>query len=217
MCRQTTMRGHRGVRFAVVIAATGLIALTWSVRTASAQATFEYAAESDDLVIQLSRDVGILDEDPTPLLRVYGDGTVRIHFPVYMRRAGDYTLQLDPSELQALVGSLVDGGLIDFSPEATRARMRGLAAARRAQAAPGQPRELTSRSDETTVSIEIRLRRYVPPVGAARGDVTARIVWTGAQGDAADFTTLGTLQALAAAERRLLALTEREDATRIPD
>ncbi len=42
--------------------------------------------------------------------------------------------------------------------------------------APGQPRELTSRSDETTVSIEIRLRRYVPPVGAARGDVTAQLI-----------------------------------------
>lgn len=93
--------------------------------------------------------------------------------------------------------------------------MRGLAAASRAQGALGQPGRLTTRSDDATVSIEVRLSRYVPPVGAARSDVTARIVWTGAQGNAAEFPTLGTLQALAAAERRLLALTEREDSTRV--
>ena len=179
--------------------------------------SFEYAEEPDTLVIQLSQDVGIVDADPTPLLRVYGDGLVRIHFPVYMKRAGDYTLQLDQRELQDLLASFVEGGLIDFSPEATRAQMRGLAAASRAQAPPGQPGQLTTRSDEATVSIEVRLSRYVPAVGAARSDVTARIVWTGAQGDAAEFATLDTLQALAAAERRLLALTERADAARIPD
>ena len=176
---------------AAVLVAAGLIAFGWPAYTTGAQAT--------------------------PLLRVYGDGLVRIHFPVYMKRAGDYTLQLNRRELQNLVASFVEDGLIDFSPEATRAQMRGLAAASRAQAPPGQARQLTTRSDETTVSIEIRLRRYVPPVGLARDDVTAQIIWTGAQGDAADFATLATLQALATAERRLLALTEREDATRIPD
>ena len=184
---------------------------------AIAQLSFEYAAEPEALVIQLSQDVGILDADPTPLLRVYGDGLVRIHFPAYMKRAGDYSLLLDQSELEDLIASFVEGGLIDFSPEATRAQMRGLAAASRAQAPPGQPGQLTNRSDDATVSIEVRLSRYVPSVGVARSDVTARIVWTGAQGDAADYATLAPLQALAAAERSLLALAAREDATRIPD
>ena len=98
------------------------LAVGYAVGTV-AQLSFEYAEEPNSLVIQMSRDVGILDEDPTPLLRVYGDGLVRIHFPVYMTRAGDYTLQLDPSELQDLVGSFVDGGLMDFSPEAPRVRI----------------------------------------------------------------------------------------------
>ena len=210
-----TLRGNGGARLAGVLAAAGLVALASPTRTTLAQATFVYPAEPDAIVIQLSQDLGILEADPTPLLRVYGDGLVRIHFPIYMKRAGDYTLQLDQSELQDLVASVVRGGLIDFSPEATRAQMRGLAAASRAQGAPGQPGRLTTRSDDATVSIEVRLSRYVPPVGAARSDVTARIVWTGAQGNAAEFPTLGTLQALAAAERRLLALTEREDSTRV--
>jgi hypothetical protein len=203
--------------YAAVLVSAGLIALGWPGSTAGAQLAFEYAEEPDTLVIQLSQNVGIVDADQTPLLRVYGDGLARIHFPVYMKRAGDYTLQLNPSELQELVASFVDGGLIDFSPEATRAQMRGLAAASRAQAPARQPRQLITRSDETTVSIEINLDRYVPPFGRARDDVTAHITWTGAQGDAADFATLDTLQALAAAERRLLALTARDDATRIPD
>ena len=210
-----TMRGH-GVRFVVAIAATGLTALTWSVRTASAQATFEFAAESDALVIQLSRDVGILDADPTPLLRVYGDGLVRIHFPVYMRRAGDYTLQLDPSELEDLVTLIVEDGLVDFSPEATRARMRGIDAARRAQAG-GQPGPLTFRSDPETVTIEVRLRRYTPAVGAARSNVSSTIVWSDARFSAERYPDILTLQSLAEVETRLLALVDRDDATRVQD
>ena len=212
-----TLRRQGGVRRALRLAGTAVVTLGSLASPATAQLSYEYAEEPDALVIQFSQDVGVLDPDPTPLLRIYGDGLVRIHFPVYMKRAWDYTLQLAPNELRDLVGSLVEGGLIDFSPEATRAEMRGVAAARRAQAAPGQPGQLTTRSDEVTVSIEVRLRRYVPAVGAARSDVTTRIDWTGAQGDAADFSTLRPLQALAAAERRLLALADREDATRIPN
>ena len=187
------LKGRAGGRLAVVLAVAGLIAAGWPVRTV-AQATFEYTQEPDALVIQLSQDLGILDADQTPLLRVYGDGLVRIHFPVYMKRAGDYTLQLTQSELQSLLAQFVEGGLIDFSPAATRAQMRGLAAARRAQAPPGQPRPLTMRSDPTTVTIEVRLSRYVPPVGATRTDVATRIVWTGAQGDSIEFPTLEALQ-----------------------
>ena len=211
------MKAPRDARRALLLVAAGVAAVGALAVTIVAQANFEYAAEPDTLIVQLSRNVGILDADPTPLLRVYGDGVVRIHFPAYMKRAGDYTLQLDPGELRTMVASIVEGGLIDFNPEATRAQMRGLAAASRAQAPLGQPAQLTTRSDEATTSIEIRLSRYVPPVGAARDNVTAQIVWTGAQGDAADFATLPTLQALATAERLLLALTEREDATRIPE
>ena len=153
---------------AAVFVAAGLLALGWPGSTAGAQLTFEYAEEPDALIIQLSQNVGIVDADQTPLLRVYGDGVVRIHFPVYMKRAGNDTLQLSRSELQNLVASFVEGGLIDFSPEATRAQMRGLAAASRAQAPARQPRQLTTRSDETIVSIEVNLNRYVPP-SAGRG------------------------------------------------
>lgn len=202
---------------AAVLLAVGLIGLGWPHFSAFAQLAFEYAEEPDVLIIQMSQNVGIENEDQTPLLRIYGDGLVRIHFPVYMKRAGNYTLQLTQRELQSLVESFVTSGLIEFSPEATRAQMRGLAAESRAQAPTRQPRQLSTRSDETLVSIEINLNRYVPAVGRARNDVTTRISWAGAQGDAADFASLDPLQALAAAERRLLALTERDDATRIPD
>ena len=57
----------------------------------------------------------------------------------------------------------------------------------------------------------------MPAVGAAQRDVTATLVWTDVQGTAADFPTIATLQALAAAERRLLALTERDDARRVQE
>jgi hypothetical protein len=133
-----------------------------------------------------------------------------------MRRAGDYTLQLDPTEVEELVAAIVEGGLIDFSREAIQAQMRGITAARRADLAPGQPPPLpTLNSDPTIVTIEVHLQRYTPSVGAARSEVTATIVWADTRATADRFPTLGSLAALASAERRLLALTERDDLTRV--
>ena len=133
-----------------------------------------------------------------------------------MKRAGDYSLQLTQAEMEALLSSLVQGGLIDFNPEATQAQMRQVAAARRAQATQaGQRAVLTTRSDEATVSIEIRLNRYIPAGGPARDNVTKRLSWTGVGDDAEQYPSITALQALAAVQRQLLALTERADLTRV--
>ncbi|QFU74633.1 hypothetical protein EY643_02605 [Halioglobus maricola] len=41
--------------------------------------------------------------DPTPRIRVYSNGRVLVHFPVYMKKAGQYELWLSEAELEQLL------------------------------------------------------------------------------------------------------------------
>lgn len=185
------------------------------VAPAHAQLAFQASADPGTVVIQLSRDVGI-EGDDTPRVRVYGDGRVLVHFPVYMLRAGDYTMQLSPVELNAMLRTAVDGGLVDFDPATVRSEMRQAGLARRQAALQGgEPVTLTSRSDDTVDTLDIQLETYTGPDGATRPNVSARIRWAGAQHDARDFPGVASLQNLAALGQQLVALSEHPNLVRI--
>jgi hypothetical protein len=65
----------------------------------------EYRYYSDD----------IIGDNKIPRVRVYQDGLVLVHYPVYMKRTGYYTLTLTPDELQNLVNFIVSEGLFQFN------------------------------------------------------------------------------------------------------
>lgn len=52
--------------------------------------------------------------DDRPSLKVFGSGRVMVHYPAYMKKAGDYEMQLDVTELSALIRSLSSNGILDF-------------------------------------------------------------------------------------------------------
>lgn len=55
------------------------------------QPVFAFSATSSEPVIEYDVVHHLLAErDPSPLLRIYGNGRVHDHFPAYMRRADDY-------------------------------------------------------------------------------------------------------------------------------
>ena len=182
---------------------------------AHAQLAFQASEDPSRVVIQLTQDVGI-EGDDTPMLRIYGDGRVLVHFPVYMRRAGDYSLQLDPAALNGLLRTFVGGGLVDFNPESVKSEIQQVGLARRQAALQtGDPVTVTTRSDDTLVSLTVQLDSYTGADGAARQDVSAGIAWAGVQHDARDFPGVVLLQRLAAFERQLVALTEHPDLVRV--
>ena len=185
------------------------VAVVVVVAPAHAQLAFQASEDPGTVVIELTQDVGIEGGDDTPLLRIYGDGRVLVHVPVYMRRAGDYSLQLDPGELTGLLQSVVEGGLVDFNPASVQNEMRQVqGAARQAELRAGGPVTLTSRSDDTLLVLHVRLDAYTGLDGATRRDVTTRISWAGVRHDARAFPGVASLQSLAAIERQLVALTE---------
>ena len=185
------------------------------VAPAHAQLTFQASEDPNRVVMQMSQDVGI-EGDDTPLLRIYGDGRVLVHFPVYTRRAGDYSMQLGPGELNSLLRTFVDGGLVDFDPARVKSEARDARlASQRAALQAGAPATLTFRSSDTLVSLDVELDTYTGPDGATRQGVSARIAWAGAQHDARDLPGVASLQRLASIEQQLVALTEHPNLVRV--
>ena len=183
------------------------LALTTVSQTAAvlAQLSYEVSSSPDIVVLQLSEDVGIRDADVTPLVRVYGDGRVAVHFPDYMRRAGDYELRLPESTVQELVQTAVDT-LLPFDPTATESEVLALETAERDDGL------IVDVSDGATTIIEVRFERYRPE-GATEDirDGVKRVVWTGPADDAGRFRDIPALQDLARIQRQLLALTDHPD------
>ena len=184
-----------------------------------AQASFQYAQVPDTLVVEMRRTGGeIVDPDPIPLLRIYGDGSVRVHFPSYLKRAGDYELQLSRTEMETLLASLIEKqGLIGFDPLAVRRQKEEIAqqATTAAQLARTQGSVSKLMDGDTTV-IEIHLDSYTASDGITTTDLTKKISWYGLQWDAQQYPGVESLQKLAAAGRELLDLCEREDLVKVP-
>ncbi len=171
-----------------------------SVATAQ-DADVDYSRDPRVAVVTWTEVSGeIANPDTKPRLVVYGDGLAVAHYPSYMKRAGDFELQLSAAEMAALVRGLVQNGLVEFDPGAVRG-------AARAAAARGVERVST---DLSTTVIELRLSHYRPPGAVAYDlDVRKRIEWRGVRAATRDHPSVHALQGLAAAQRALDALAVR--------
>lgn len=182
-------------------------------------ATIEASRRADVAVVTYRELLGeIGDADHGPTLRIYGDGRMVAHYPAYMRRAGDYEQRLAPGELDLLLRSLGDKGVLDFDAAAARAATRAstTAAHQRARQA-GTPVTIFEAADAATTVIEVNLDRYrgtAPGAREVRG-LAKRVVWTGLQSEAQHHPDVAVLQSLAAGEQELRALRERPGFTRL--
>ena len=205
------MIGRPSIAVPLLVAA--CVAVTIPV-LAVAQPPFEASDDPGTIVIQLVQHVGIESADLLQV-RIYGDGRVLVHFPVYMTRAGDYTLQLSPEERDALLQIAVGGGLVEF--DGSRVRNEVTSARQSIQDAALQsagPVTLSSRSDPALRIIDLRLASYTDAGGTPQRNVEIQIMWAGAQADAQDLPGVSALQSLAAFERSLLALIDRPELVR---
>ena len=150
--------------------------------------------------------------DPQPLLRIYADGRVHVHYPAYMKRAGEYTMNLDATTLDSLVQQLADNGLMDFDAATTRQQTRQLEATRRAASG-----ELYYRSDGSDTVIDIRLAEYRPAAGAAAiRPFRKQVRWRDLEQQARRYPQAVGLVRAAAAAASLRALCEHPALQRLP-
>jgi len=132
---------------------------TWFLAFATqAQSFYDYPRTANFVVIEYSQVITMIgDPDPTPLLRIYGDGRVLVHYPAYMKRGGDYEMRLDDTELQQLIASLELKGLFSYDKNSVR-QLKQQSKTRQIAATP----IATMRSDDTFSVIKINLGSYMP-------------------------------------------------------
>jgi hypothetical protein len=176
------------------------------------EAKFSYTRAADQPILELSYEGGMIaDRDPTPYIRVYGDGRAVIHRPVYMKDAGEFELQLSPEELENLLATFAQPQLLTLEP----GRLAAMAAEVQAEAGPV---ELPG-DHGVTANVDVRLERVAPDTAGAPAllDVDRRISLPTAAVEAGARAPIEPLQDFAAGIRQLEALAERPELVKLPD
>jgi len=182
----------------------GAIAMASSAQQPiEAEPIIEYSGEESSVVLSLIRRPAELETADYPTLTVYGDGRVVAHYPHWMKRAGDHSGFLTSEQMDSLVRSVVDRGILDFDPQKVVDEKRETSIALGS---------FFYVADADTTELIIRLERYRPAgmAGVGQRDVVQRIVYSGLQSEAEHFTSIESLVDLAAVEQNLVALMRDE-------
>jgi hypothetical protein len=195
----------------VLLAITGVQAQGPDQAIAAGKPLIQFSTDAAEPVIEYTLVHHMLaDQDPEPLLRIYGNGRVHAHFPAYMNKAGDYEYQLSRSELNALLRSLSQDGVIDFDHAAVKAERKQLKDQQRATG------ELHYISDTTETIIDIRLDEYQRHPGARRiRNLNKRFEWDNLQHDKKRFPQSNAIKGAAAGAKRIHTLLDRPGMQRI--
>ena len=160
----------------------------------------------------------IAEQDSEPRLRIYGDGTVIVHFSPYMKKAGTYRLRLSRQEMADLFQTVLRNRVPDFDLSWVKQRKEEIRQRRWARATNrGEPIFHYEIADADVTEITFRLKRY-KPAGAKAGvrtNVEKTIRYRGLAIDAEKFEEIEMITGLANVEAGLMSLTRREDLIRI--
>jgi hypothetical protein len=196
----------------------GLVLVLLGAELAAAQsgtAVFELPSDPQALVLHFSETHGaIANPDPGPSLEIHADGRVVVHYPPYMKRAGDYELRLSAGELRRLVASQLARGIAEFDSAAARRRTRELAR-ERGRAAGSKRSELFAAADASTSRFELYLGRYTAVGRAPQVDFSNRVSWPGLPAHARHYPEIDSLKELARARRELIELMQSADLVRV--
>lgn len=132
--------------------------------------------------------------DDALVLNVGNDGCVRVHYPAWDTRAGNYRFALPAAELAKLRGELAASGIAAFQPAAVRADL----AQREARKSAAAPKHFVS--DEEVIELQVER-----PPGDAKGGAV-RLIWTGLRQQRLNHPDQPDLAALEATRARLLEL-----------
>ncbi|NNE04964.1 MAG: hypothetical protein HKN15_04475 [Xanthomonadales bacterium] len=198
-----TLRRWRGPAFVAVYL------WTISALAQTPEPVFQVPSDPEVPVISYSETPELLgNPDRTPRVQVFGDGLVWVHYPVYMKKAGDYQMQLSRDQLQDLLRELAP--LIDFDKQAVSQVRHAAAQARIARSG-----MLFHRSDSLLEAIELNLGSYQASGSAPARAIEQELSWTDIRFDAQDFPEISELQDLDRARQSIRALLDSENLEQI--
>jgi hypothetical protein len=148
------------------------------------------------------------EQAPTPLLSVFGDRTVRVHQPAFMKNAGRFEMRLDQAEMDGLMRTLADA-VLGFDERDVRLQQRQAELEKWNAAARLEDVTIEYVADATVSRFEIDIEAYRPAgVGTEVALAGPRAVARRALSfEAQRYPTIRALTALRAVEEQLLELT----------
>jgi hypothetical protein len=193
---------HKFWRTASKIVILGLLA-THLTGTVWAQSSFSTSGDSYAVIVRYTRTPGELEApDSSTTVTVYGSGRLLVHYSPYGARKGDYEMTLSETELDELIASLVDNGVLEYDHEAVDIEKQAIMEIDEMGFYVG---------DADISSIEIELASYSPEGAATQYDVRKDILVSALQMEARQFPLIEPLGKLAAAERQLIKLINSDD------
>lgn len=203
----------------MIVAAAGVGPGETQASTPDANPPAVFWDASPEALVVSYRDVwgALANPDPTPLIRIFGDGRVVVHHPDYTPRAGEYELTLGSVELTRLLSSLAARGLTSFAPDEV-GRLKVAEDRRRWQAALAADKspELFMVADDSTSVFELHLTGYRPPGAALTvGEIHRVTSWLGLGTDAERYPAIAAIQQLRSAELELRALLDRNELRKV--
>jgi hypothetical protein len=167
----------------------------------------EYSGSAQAIVVEYDVESAIEKTDDEPLLRVYGDGRVRVHRQPYRQNAGDYEMKLSEDDLAGLLQFMHDNGAMTYDAKAVGQSLHAAKTAQ-AEAARAGTGLLQHRSDVELTIVRINLNAYRASAGAAlQTDLQKEIRCVDLQHEAQENPQIAALQGMANVGDALDALT----------
>lgn len=193
--------------------AVGLLVLPFSPQAQSrnlpTQAVFSYPLHSDAVIVSYAATSEMLGHpDRTPRIQVFGDGRVAVHYPEYMKKAGDYEAYLNQGEMHQLLLSL--SGVFNFNPKAVVQSQNAVRANNVMQG-----NLLRHRSDDIQEKITVQLDEYQESPRILGQSVNFNLSWKNISYDAKEYPGVDALQKLAGARQSIRALLEHDDLVQV--
>lgn len=191
--------------------------VTAAATQSAAGAHIEYSGDPTTVLVSF-REIfpEFADQDPTPLVRIHGDGRVVIFHPHYMKQAGQYEMMMPRRELEELLLQLTPI-LMEFDAQDVKMKKKASDDLLLASASDGNEVTLFHDADAEISVFQVNIETYQPD-GKDGPKITRPDLersWRGLRFDARDYLGLEPIQALMQAENSLRALTRRAELVRV--
>lgn len=168
-------------------------ALPWALVLAVGLWICDAVAGGPDVLLDYRQHISLVSEADNAIhIQVFADGTAQAHFPAFMRRAGDYRMQLGGAELEQLMADMVSLGLDRFDPHSVAVQIK---------------REIAAASERSITHQQLRIVRTDPNLVQVRmatdeGSMHA-FTFRGAKSQSSLYPQVTALKDLAEAMERL--------------
>jgi hypothetical protein len=200
-------RVDRVLRFSIVPIA--LVAAGAWGQDAVPDYQIEYSGSPDAVIIEYDVESAFQStaDSGEPLLRIYGDGRVRVYRPKYSPGAGSYETYVPTAELEQLLAELQAEGVLAYNSESVAKRKLEAQRARLAEARVTGELVVNYRSDVDLSVFRIELESYQASGTAARqSSFTKEIRCIDLQREATEYPQIPELARIARIENTLISL-----------